>query len=89
MHVKVKISEEKLGTVISEVEDHRELGMYTKTSNKWFVSEPRKVAWKVGVTKNKVRVYMRMIKFDHSVGKFKDVKPKQSLKLRKHYLYFV
>ena len=80
MHVKVKISEEVDGTLMSGIEDYRVLGMYTKSYNKWWVSNETKVAWKVGMAKDKHRVYMQMIKFDHSVGKFKDLKPKMSFK---------
>ena len=87
MHFKVKINEEKSGTVISGVEDYRALGVYTKTYNKLFVSNRTKVAWKVGIAKDKVFVYIRIIQFDHSVGKFKDVKPKLSLKWGKRSIY--
>ena len=80
MHEKVKISEEVDGILMSGIEDCQVLGMYTKTYNKWFVSKETKVAWKVGMAKDKLRVYMQMIKFDHSVGKFKDLKPKRSLR---------
>ena len=80
MHVKVKISEEVDGTLMSGTEeDYRVLGMYTKTYNKWFVSKETKVAWTVGMAKEKVRVYMQMIEFDHSVEKFKDVKPGKNI----------
>ena len=63
---------------MSGIEDYRVLGMYTKTHNK-FVSEEIKVAWTVGMAKDKLRMYMQMIKFDHSVRMFKDLKPKMSL----------
>ena len=80
IHVKVKISEEVNRALMSETEDYQVLGMYTKTYNKWFVSKETKVAWTVGMAKNKFCVYMQMIKFDHTVENFKDVKPKISLR---------
>lgn len=51
MHVKVKIEEGKGTTLVSAVEDYRVLGMYTKTYNKWFVSENKKQNWKRGMDK--------------------------------------
>ena len=44
------------------------------------MSEEKKVAWTVRISKEEVRVYMQMINFDHSVGKFKDLKPNMSFK---------
>ena len=43
------------------------------------MSDKTKAARKVGMAKDKHCVYMQMINFDHSVGKFKDLKPKMSL----------
>ena len=87
MHVKVHISEKRGDEVLSSVEDYRVLGMYTKTYNKWFVSEQTKQAWKKGMETGKVRVFMRMIVYDHSVGKFKDVKPQDSVKWGKRSIF--
>ena len=39
------------------------------------------------MAKGKVRVYMRMIMFDHSVGKYKDVKPEESIKWGKKSIF--
>jgi hypothetical protein len=44
MHVKVHVSEKRGDELLSSVEDYRVLGMYTKTYNKWFVSEQTKQA---------------------------------------------
>ena len=61
------------------------MGMYTKTYNKRYVSETRRESWKKGMAKGKVRVYTRM--FDHSVGKYKDVKPEESVKWGKKSVF--
>ena len=45
------------------------------------------MTWKEGMVKGKVRVFMRMIMFDHSVGKFKDVKPSESVKWGEKSIY--
>ena len=87
MHVKVKIEEGKGTTLVSALEDYRVLGMYTKTYNKWFVSENKKHNWKRGMDEGKVRVFMRMIKFDHLMGKFKDLKPAESAKWGKKSIF--
>ena len=42
MHVKVQMSEDKGGTILTAIEDYRVMGMYTKTYNKWFMSEKTK-----------------------------------------------
>ena len=63
------------------------LVMYTKTYNKWFVSEQTKQDWKKGMETGKVLVFMRMIVYDHSVGKFKDVKPQDSVKWGKRSIF--
>ena len=70
------MSKDKGGTILTAIEDYHVMGMYTKTFNKWFVSEMTKESWKKGMAKGKVRVYMRMIMFDHSVGKYKNMKPR-------------
>ena len=57
MHGKVKISEDIDGTLMSETEDYRVLGKYTRRYNKSFVSKETKVTWMVGMAKDKARVY--------------------------------
>ena len=69
MHVKVQMSEDKGGIILTAIEDYCVMGMYTKTYNKWYVGETRRESWKKGMAKGKVHVYMRMIMFDHSVEK--------------------
>ena len=81
------MSKDKGGTILTAIEDYRVMGMYTKTYNKWYVSETRSESWKKGMAKGKVRVYMRMIMFDHSVGKYKDVKPEESVKWGKRSVF--
>ena len=63
------------------------LGIYTKTYNKWFVSEKTKHTWQRGMKKGDVRVYTRMIRFDHAMGKFKDLKPAEPTKWGKKSIF--
>ena len=51
------------------------------------MSETRRESWKKGMAKGKVCVYMRMIMFDHSVGKYKDVKTEKSVKWGKKSVF--
>ena len=39
------------------------------------------------MAKGKVLVYMRMVMFDRSVGKYKDVKPEESIKWGKKSIF--
>ena len=87
MHVKVQMSEDKGGTILTAIEDYRVMGMYTKTYNKWYVSEMRRESLNKGMAKCKVHVYTRMIMFDHSMGKYKDVKPEESVKWGKKSVF--
>ena len=63
----------KVGKGKEEASAHfRILGIYSKTYNKWYTdSESQK--WKKEITVGKYRVYTRMVKFDHSFGKYRDV----------------
>ena len=81
------MNEDKGGTVLIVIEDYCVMGMYTKTYNKWYVSETRSESQKKGMAKSKVRVYMKMIMSDHSVGKYKDVKPEESVKWGKKSVF--
>ena len=87
MHVKVQMSEDMGGTILTVIDDYCVMGMYTKTYNKWFVSDTTNESWKKGMAKGKVRVYMRMIIFNHPVGKCEDVKPEESIKWGKKSIF--
>ena len=68
----------KVGKGTEEASAHFHiLGIYSKTYNKWYTdSESQK--WKKEITGGKYRVYARMVKFDHSFGKYRDVNPLES-----------
>jgi hypothetical protein len=53
----------------------RLLGIYTKTYNKWYACEFGKRKWKKDIEEGKYRVLLRIIQFDHFMGKCKDYKP--------------
>jgi len=57
------------------VEDYRVLAIYKKSYNKWFLCEHGKQTWKKGMEKGKYRVLLRMVQFDHLMGKLKDCDP--------------
>eukprot|EP00957_Ditylum_brightwellii_P121786 9287442-Ditylum_brightwellii.AAC.1 len=55
--------------------DYRVLGIYTKTSNKWFLCQQGKQSWQQNQPEEKYRVYARMIEFDHSIQAYQDIDP--------------
>ena len=79
VHVKVEVTEKgnNVGPSKKAIEDYRVLGIYTKTYNKWFLCEHGKQVWKKGIRQGKYRVLLRMIQFDHSMGKWKDINLKE------------
>ena len=81
------MNEDKGGTVLIVIEGYCVMGMYTKTYNKRFVSEVTNESWEKRVTKDKVQVYTRMVMFDHSVRKYKDVKREESIKWGKRSIF--
>ena len=70
MHVKVDISEGRGILGQQEVQGYRVLGLFTKTYNKWFLCDIGKQKWQKGMSKGKYCVLLRMIKFDHSMGRY-------------------
>ena len=65
------------------------LSIYTKTYNKWYLCQHQKQNWKKGMKKGGFRVLVRMIKFDHCVGKYKDVDPCDSMKWGRESIYAI
>jgi hypothetical protein len=74
MHVKVDIGEGGGALTQQGVQDYQVLGLFTKTYNKWFLCDSGKQKWQKGMSKGKYRVLMRMIKFDHSMGRYHHVR---------------
>ena len=74
MHVKVDISEGRGALAQQVVQDYRVLGLFTKTYNKWFLCDIGRQKWQKGMSKGKYRVLLRMIKFDHSMGRYHHVR---------------
>ena len=65
------------GLISKAVEDYYVLAIYTETYNAWYLCEKEEQTWKKGMNKGKYRVLVRMIKFDHLMGKYKDAKPER------------
>lgn len=51
------------------------LGIFTKTYDKLYVCDFGKHKWNKDVQEGKYRVLLRMIQFDHWMGKWNDSKP--------------
>ena len=58
-----------------------------KTYNKWYLCEKGEQRWNPAIKKGRFRALVRMILFDHSNGKFKDVKPAESMKWGKRSVF--
>ena len=67
----------------------RLLGIYTKTYNKWYACEFGKRKWKKDIEEGKYRVLLRIIQFDHFMGKCKDYKPCWCFEWTKTKSYYV
>ncbi len=78
--MKLETSEGRGSSAVKAVEDYCVLAIYTKSYNKWFLCNDGKQPWKKGIEKGKYHVLMRMIKFDHFIGKYKDSDPSASVK---------
>ena len=85
--VRVEVGEGRGKKKKQEVKDFRVLALFTKTYNKWFLCDEGKQSWKDKMGKGKFRVLMRMVEFDHSLGKYYDVKPSSSMKWGKKSIY--
>ena len=71
------------------VKDFHVLALFTKTYNKWYLCEKGRQSWKKDIEKGKFRVLMRMVEFDHSMGKYYDVKPSSSVQWETKCIYVV
>ena len=79
MHIKVEITKGNVANAVKSVESFRVLVLYTKTYNKWYPCDKGEQDWRENIGRGKYRVVARMIKFDHSMGKYKDVRPTDSV----------
>lgn len=89
MHVKLEISEGRGAAKRTAVEDYRVLAIYTKTYNKWFLCEKGRQMWKKGIKKGEYRVLVRMVQFDHLMGKYKDCVPTGFVKWGKKRMFIL
>ena len=87
VRVRIEVKEGRGSNEMKAVEDFRVVVLYTKTYNKWYLCEKGKQRWNAGIKKGKFRALVRMIQFDHSNGKFKDVKPAESMKWGKKTVF--
>ena len=85
--VKVEVQQGKGKKAKKSVKDFHVLALFTKTYNKWFLCKTRKQSWKKDMNKGKFRVLMRMVEFDHSMGKYYDVKPSSSVQWGNKCIY--
>ena len=85
--VKVEVQQGNGKKAKKSVKDFRVLALFTKTYNKWFLCETGKQSWKKDMDKGKFRVLMRMVEFDHSMGKYYDVKPSSSVQWENKCIY--
>ncbi len=74
-HVKLEISEGRGASVKKGIEDYRVLTIYTKTYNKWLPCEVGKQIWRKGIARGKYPVLLRMVQYDHLMGKYKHASP--------------
>ena len=87
VRVRIEVKEGRGSNEVKAVEDFRVLAVYTKTYNKWYLCEKGEQRWNPAIKKGTFRVLVRMILFDHSNGKFKDVKPAESMKWGKRSVF--
>ena len=88
-HVKVEISEGRGPSAMKAVENYRVLAIYTKSYNKWFLCDHGKQPWEKNMEKGKYRVLLRMMVFDHLMGKYKDCDPSSGFSKWKKKSVFV
>ena len=59
--------------------DFRVLGIYTKSFNKWHMCELGKQKWSMDFfLGGEYRVYARMVRFDHGIGRYEHADPIES-----------
>ena len=77
-HVKITVNQGKGKNAISGSEDFRVLGIYTKSYNKWYMCELGKQKWSMDLGEGEYRVYARMVRFDHGIGRYEHADPIKS-----------
>ena len=87
--VKIEVKQGRGKKAKKAVKDFRVLALFTKSYNKWYLCEKGKQSWKKDMEKGKFRVLMRMVEFDHSMGKYYDVKPSSSAQWETKCIYVV
>jgi len=65
-HINIEV---KQGRGKNAVKKFCVLALFTKIYNKWYLCEKGRQSWKKDMDKSKFRVLMRMVEFDHSMGK--------------------
>ena len=87
--VLVKLSEGRGKKKVTGVENFRVLGLYTKTYGKWYPCDVGCQEWRRGMEKGKFRVLARMVKFDHAVGRYRDVRVGDCLNWSKRNMFLL
>ena len=85
--VKVKVQQGKGKNAKKSAKDFCVLALFTKTYNKWFLYKTGKQSRKKDMDSGKFHVLTRMVEFDHSMGKYYDVKPSYSFQLGNTCIY--
>jgi len=60
---------------MSSLEDFRVLGVYMKSYNKWHLCEKGKQKWSMDLGEGEYWVYVKMVRFDHGIGRYKHTDP--------------
>ena len=87
--VLVKLSEGRGKKKVTGVENFRVLGLYTKTYGKWYPCDVGCQEWRRDMEKGKFRVLARMVKFDHAVGRYRDVRVGDCLNWSKRNMFLL
>lgn len=78
-----ELKSSSIGTCMSSSQSRKgiiscQMGIYTKTYNKWFPFQKGRQPWHQNQAEGKYRIYARMIEFDHSLGAYQDTDPANS-----------
>ena len=71
----IEVSEGKGMSMRKEVKDFIVTSVSTKAYNRWYMCDKGNQNWKRNVVENTYRFEVRMISYDHTVGKYLYVKP--------------
>jgi len=76
----ITVNQEKGNHAMSRSEDFCVLGIYTKSYNKWYICELGKQKWYMVYFggRGEYRVYVRMVRFDHGIGRYEHADPIES-----------